>query len=52
MASKMKRATSYFGPVLHKALKLKSFETSCFITEIVNQAMKKLFSKDTEDLLT
>ncbi len=51
MASEMKRATIYFDPVLHNALKAKSFETSRSITEIVNQAVKKLFFEDAEDIL-
>ncbi len=51
MSSEMKRATVYFDPVLHNALKLKSFETSCSITEIVNQAVRAFLSEDAEDIL-
>ena len=50
MATKTKRATIYFDPVLHKALRLKAAETSCSITELVNQAVREALSEDAEDL--
>jgi len=50
MATKTKRATIYFDPVLHKALRLKSAETSRSITQIVNQAVREALSEDAEDL--
>ena len=50
MATQMKRATIYFDPDLHKALKLKAFETSRSITDIVNQSVRETLSEDAEDL--
>jgi len=50
MATHAKRATIYFDPDLHKALKLKSVETSRSITELVNEAVREALSEDAEDL--
>ncbi len=50
MATQTKRATIYFDPELHKALKLKAVETSRSITELVNQAVREALSDDAEDL--
>ena len=50
MATKTKRATIYFDPELHKALRLKSAETSRSITELVNEAVREALSEDAEDL--
>ena len=50
MAAQTKRATIYFDPVLHKALRLKAAETSRSITEIVNEAVREALSEDAEDL--
>jgi hypothetical protein len=50
MATQTKRATIYFDPVLHKALRLKAAETSRSITEIVNEAVREALSEDAEDL--
>ena len=50
MATTAKRATVYFDPVIHKALKLKSIETSKSISELVNTAVKKALSEDAEDI--
>jgi hypothetical protein len=46
----MKRATIYFDPDLHKALKLKALETSRSITDLVNQSVREALSEDVEDL--
>ena len=45
-----KRATIYLEPDLHKALRLKSLETSRSVSDIVNQALKHALSEDAEDL--
>lgn len=45
-----KRATVYFEPDIHKALKLKSIETSRSISELVNEAVKGALSEDAEDI--
>jgi hypothetical protein len=52
MATQAKRATIYFDPDLHKALKLKALETSRSITELVNEAVREALSEDAEDLAT
>ena len=51
MAAQTKRATIYFAPNLHKALRLKSVETSRSVSELVNQAVREALSDDAEDLL-
>ena len=50
MAAHTKRATIYFDPDLHKALRLKAAETSRSITELVNEAVREALSEDAEDL--
>jgi plasmid stability protein len=50
MARQTKRATIYFEPDLHKALRLKAAETSRSITELVNEAVREALSEDAEDL--
>ncbi len=50
MATQMKRATIYFDPELHKALKLKALETSRSITDLVNQSVREALSEDAEDM--
>ena len=51
METPAKRATIYFDPDLHKALKLKSIETSRSISELVNAAVKEALAEDAEDLI-
>lgn len=50
MATPAKRATVYFDPILHKALKLKSIETSKSISELVNTAVKEALAEDAADI--
>ncbi len=50
MATAAKRVTVYLDPVLHKALKLKSVETSRSISDLVNTAVRETLSEDAEDL--
>jgi hypothetical protein len=50
MTSQSKRATIYFDPDLHKALRLKAVETSRSVTELVNDAVREALSEDAEDL--
>lgn len=45
-----KRATVYFEPHLHRALKLKAAETDSSVSELVNDAIKEAFAEDAEDL--
>ena len=51
MAPQTKRATIYFDPNLHKALRLKAVETSRSVSELVNEAVREALSDDAEDLL-
>jgi hypothetical protein len=50
MATSAKRATVYFDPHIHKALKLKSIETSKTISELVNEAVKGALAEDADDI--
>ena len=50
MATSAKRATIYFDPIIHKALKLKSIETSKSISELVNLAVREALAEDAEDI--
>lgn len=51
MATRTKRATVYFDPKLHKALRLKAVETSRSVSDLVNEAVREALSEDAEDLL-
>ncbi len=50
MATHNKRATIYFDPDLHKALRLKSVETSRSVSDLVNEAVREVLAEDAEDL--
>jgi post-segregation antitoxin (ccd killing protein) len=50
MAMQAKRATVYLDPELHKALRLKAVETSCSVSELVNNAVKEALAEDVEDI--
>lgn len=45
-----KRATIYFDPDLHRALRVKAAETDRSMSELVNQAVKLVLAEDAEDL--
>jgi hypothetical protein len=45
-----KRATVYFDPELHRALKLKAAETNQSLSKLVNEAVKLSLAEDAEDL--
>ncbi len=45
-----KRATVYFDPDIHKALRLKAASTESSISELVNQAVREALAEDREDL--
>jgi uncharacterized protein YicC (UPF0701 family) len=45
-----KRATIYFRPDLHKALRLKALETDATISDVVNEAVTLALQEDLEDL--
>ena len=50
MKSLRKRATIYFDPDLHWALRLKAAETDQSVSELVNEAVKLSVTEDAEDL--
>jgi hypothetical protein len=50
MGSDTKRATIYLDAGLHKALRLKSVETSRSMSDIVNEAVREALAEDAEDL--
>ena len=50
MKNSQKRATIYFDPDLHRALRLKAADTERSISEMVNEAVKLRLAGDAEDL--
>jgi hypothetical protein len=50
MNTETKRSTIYFDPLLHKALRVKSAETSRTISDLVNEAVRLILMEDAEDL--
>ena len=50
MSTDNKRATIYFDPELHRALRLKAVETERSVSDLVNEAVKLSLSEDAEDL--
>jgi hypothetical protein len=45
-----KRATVYFDPELHQALRLKAVETYRSLSDLVNEAVQLALAEDAEDL--
>ncbi|MBI4642922.1 MAG: CopG family transcriptional regulator [Deltaproteobacteria bacterium] len=50
MNTSQKRATIYFDPDLHRALRVKAAETDQTISDLVNEAVKLSLAEDAEDL--
>ena len=50
MTTLTKRATIYLEPALHKALRLKSVETSRSLSDLLNDAIRSELAEDAEDL--
>ena len=50
MAETTKRATIYFEPEIHRAVRLKAADTERPISELVNEAVKLALAEDAEDL--
>lgn len=48
--STQKRATVYFEPSLHRALRLKAAEIDRSVSELVNEAVREALTEDAEDL--
>jgi len=47
-----KRATVYFDPTIHRALRLKAAETEQSVSDLVNAAVRLCLAEDAEDLAT
>ena len=50
MPTQVKRATIYLDADLHKALRLKAFETSRSVSDLVNDAVRGALAEDAEDI--
>ena len=50
MSELKKRATIYFDPEVHKALKIKSVLTNISISEFIDEAIRHELAEDEEDL--
>jgi predicted DNA-binding protein len=50
MSTLTKRATIYFDPAMHRALRHKAAETSRTVSDIVNEAVQQALAEDAEDL--
>ncbi len=50
MEKQQKRATVYFDPALHRALRLKAAETDRSVSDLVNEAVRYSLAEDAEDL--
>ena len=48
--STSKRATIYFDPEIHRALRLKAAATDRPVSEIVNDAVRERLAEDADDL--
>ena len=50
MSAASKRATIYFDPALHRALRVKAAETERSVSDLVNEAVQLSLVEDAEDL--
>ena len=50
MSSQPKRATVYFDPEIHRALRHKAAETDRSMSDLVNDAVRSSLAEDAEDL--
>jgi hypothetical protein len=46
----MKRATVYFDPGLHRALRIKALQTDKSLSALVNEAVRRSLLEDADDL--
>ena len=51
MSGAPKRATVYFDPQIHQALRLKAAESDRSVSELVNEAVKESLAEDADDLV-
>jgi hypothetical protein len=50
MSDSSKRSTVYFEPEVHQALRLKAAFTHRSLSDLVNEAVRKVLQEDQEDL--
>jgi len=50
MSARSKRATVYFAPELHRALRVKAAEVERPLSDLVNDAVRQSLTEDAEDL--
>lgn len=50
MKNEQKRATVYFDPEIHRALRLKAATMDRSISELINSAVRYVLAEDAEDL--
>ena len=50
MSNSSKRSTVYFEPEVHQALRLKAAFTHRSVSDLVNEAVRKVLHEDQEDL--
>lgn len=50
MGSPQKRATVYFDPALHRALRLKAAATDRSVSDLVDEAVRASLAEDADDL--
>ena len=50
MNTEPKRATVYFDPEIHRALRLKAAETGRSMSDLVNEAVQLSLAEDADDL--
>ncbi|MEO7658116.1 MAG: CopG family transcriptional regulator [Pyrinomonadaceae bacterium] len=50
MSVTLKRATVYFDPDLHRAVRLKAVNTNQSISDVVNDSLRAMLIEDEEDL--
>jgi hypothetical protein len=50
MKANSKRATVYFEPHLHRALRIKAAETEKSLSDLVNSAVQSSLAEDADDL--
>jgi hypothetical protein len=50
MSVTLKRATVYFDPDLHRAVRLKAINTNQSISDVVNDSLRAMLSEDEDDI--
>lgn len=50
MKTEQRRATVYFNPGIHRALRLKAAATDRTISELINEAVRMSLAEDIEDV--